>query len=68
MNVVPTMHDKGPHTPTLPFVSQGETREKAGEEKDKDTHQNGGREKVRAREEGEQRKDKERRSHERNKA
>ena len=54
-NVVPTMHDEGPHTPTLPLVSQGATRKKAGEEKDRDTHQGGGREKVRAGEKGEQR-------------
>ena len=52
------MHDEGPHTPTLPFVSQGATREKAGEEKDRDTDQGGGREKVHAREKGEQRKGK----------
>ena len=50
------MHDEGPHTPTLLFVSQGATREKAGEEKDRDTHQGGDREKVHAREKGEQRK------------
>ena len=67
-NVVPTMHDEGPHTPTLPFVSQGATREKAGEEKARDTQQGGGREKVHAGEKGEQRKVKERRSHEQNKA
>ena len=52
------MQDEGPHTPTLPFVSKGATREKAGEEKDRDTHQAGGREKVHAREKGEQRKGK----------
>ena len=52
------MHDEGPHTPTLPFISQGATREKADEEKDRDTHQGGGREKVRATEKGEQRKGK----------
>ena len=33
------MHDEGAHTPTHLFVSQGATREKAGEEKDRDTHQ-----------------------------
>ena len=58
MNVVPAMHNKGPHTPTLPFVPQGATREKAAEEKDRDTHQGGGREKVHAREKCEQRKGK----------
>ena len=57
-NMVSTMHEGGPHTPTLPSVSQGATREKAGEEKDRDTHQGGGREKVHARERGEQREGK----------
>ena len=52
------MHDEGPHTPTLLSVSQGATRDKAGEEKDRDTHQCGGREKVHVREKGEQRKGK----------
>ena len=56
--VVPAMHDEGPHTTTLPFVSQGATREKAGGEKDRDTHQGGGREKVQARDESRQRKGK----------
>ena len=54
-NLVPTMHDEGPHTPTIPFVSQSATREKAGGEKDRDTHQGRGRRKVHAREKGEQR-------------
>ena len=57
-NVVPTMHDEGPHTPTLPIVSRGTTREKASEEKDRDTHQGGGREDMHAREKGEQTKGK----------
>ena len=46
------MHDEGPHAPTLPFVSQGAKREKAGEEKDRDTHQGGGREKSKCQGEG----------------
>ena len=44
--------------PPFFFVLHGATREKVGEEKDRDTHQGGGRGKVRAREKGEQRKGK----------
>ena len=51
-NVVPTMHNKGPHTPTLPLVLEGATREKAGEVKDRDTHEGGGREKRECQGEG----------------
>ena len=52
------MHDEGPHSAPLPFVPQGAAREKAGEVKDRDTDQGGGREKVHAGEKGEQRKEK----------
>ena len=61
-----------PHARLHPFSSQVQMRKpnererRAGKEKDRETHQSGGRKKVHAREEG-RGKGKEQRSHERNK-
>ena len=62
-NQVPTLQDDRTEPPKAhippPFLcvtGRNEGGRRAGEEKDRDTHQGGGREKVHAREKGEQRK------------
>ena len=62
-NEVPTSHDNRTEPPKAyippPFLcltGRNERERRAGEEKDSDTHQGGGREKVHAREKGGQRK------------
>ena len=62
-NEVPTLHDDRTEPPKagippsfLCLTGRNKRERRAGEEKDRDTHQSGGWEKVHAREKGEQRK------------